>query len=144
MESSGRADSKTVPDFDNQPRFVGDIEQNKISVFYEKYCMYWFQPNHSRSRFVLGLNFGHFIRDCVRKLAAQLYNLLNSIKPSSRRIYGEPIHTLERAGSKVLFDTKTFTCVYVNLCSIGIRIKPILGKNYSTTNIENCKECHWL
>ena len=31
LESSGRADSKTVPGFDNQPRFVGVIEQNKIS-----------------------------------------------------------------------------------------------------------------
>ena len=30
LESSGRADSKTVPGFDNQPRFVGVIEQNKI------------------------------------------------------------------------------------------------------------------
>ena len=119
-----------------------DIKRNFRACSFK--CMYWFQPNHSRSRFVLGLNFGHFIRDCVGKFAAQLYNLLNSIKPSSRRIYEEPIHTLERAGSKVLFDTKTFTCVYVNFCSIGIRSKPILGENYTSTNIENCKECHWL
>ena len=32
LESSGRADSKTVPGFDNWPRFVGVIEQNKISI----------------------------------------------------------------------------------------------------------------
>ena len=30
LESSGQADSKTVPGFDNRPRFVGVIEQNKI------------------------------------------------------------------------------------------------------------------
>ena len=30
LESSGRADSKTVPGFDNRPRFVGVIKQNKI------------------------------------------------------------------------------------------------------------------
>ena len=40
LESARPEDSKTVPDFDNRPRFVGDIEQNKISDFYEKYCMY--------------------------------------------------------------------------------------------------------
>ena len=32
LESSGRADSKTIPGFDNWPRFVGVIEQNKISI----------------------------------------------------------------------------------------------------------------
>ena len=73
-----------------------------------------------------------------------MYNLQNSIEPSSRRIYGEPIHSFERAGSKVSFDTKTFTCVYVNFRSIDITIKPILGENYTTTKIENCKVCHWL
>ena len=30
LESSWRADSKTVPGFDNWPRFVGVIKQNKI------------------------------------------------------------------------------------------------------------------
>ena len=29
LESSGRADSKTVPGFDNWPKFDGVIEQNK-------------------------------------------------------------------------------------------------------------------
>ena len=29
-------------------------------------------------------------------------------------------------------------------CLVVITIKPILGKNYITTNIENCKVCHWL
>ena len=28
----GRADSESVPGFDNWPRFVGVIEQNKISI----------------------------------------------------------------------------------------------------------------
>ena len=92
--------------------------------------MYWFQLKHSRSRFAFGLNFRQFIRDFVGKFAAKMYNLQNSIEPSSRRIYGEPIHTLERAGSKVLFDGKTFTFVYVNFSSIGITITPILGENY--------------
>ena len=75
-----------------------------------------------------------------------MYNLQNSIKPSTRRIYGEPLHTFERPGSKVSFDTKTFTCVYVNFRSIGITIKPILGKNYTTTNIEKCEcnTCHCI
>ena len=109
-------------------------------------CMYWFQLNHSRSRFVLGLNFGHFIRDCVGKFAAKMYNLQNSIEPSSRRIYGEPIHSFERLGSKVSFGNKTFTCVYVNFCSIAITINPILCKNYTTTKayLCLCDTCHWL
>ena len=33
LESSGRADSETVPAFDNWPIFVGVIEQNKTSIF---------------------------------------------------------------------------------------------------------------
>ena len=32
LESSGRADSKTVPGFDNWPKIEGVIEQNKISI----------------------------------------------------------------------------------------------------------------
>ena len=36
---SGPADSKSVPGFDNWPRFVGVIEQNKISDSYENYCI---------------------------------------------------------------------------------------------------------
>ena len=35
---SGPADSKSVPGFDNWPRFVGAIEQNKISDSFDKYC----------------------------------------------------------------------------------------------------------
>ena len=34
---SGPADSKSG--FDNCPRFVGEIEQNKISNSYENYCI---------------------------------------------------------------------------------------------------------
>ena len=33
------ADFKSVPGFDNRPRFVGVIEQNKISDSYENYCI---------------------------------------------------------------------------------------------------------
>ena len=36
---SGPADFKSVPGFDNWPRFVGVIEQNKISDSYENYCI---------------------------------------------------------------------------------------------------------
>ena len=39
LESSGRADSKIVPGFDNWPRFVGVIEQNKILDSFDKYCI---------------------------------------------------------------------------------------------------------
>ena len=38
LKTSGPADSKSVPAFDNWPRFVGVIEQNKISDSYENYC----------------------------------------------------------------------------------------------------------
>ena len=41
MESSGWADFRTVPGFDNWPRFVGVIEQNKISDSYENYFISW-------------------------------------------------------------------------------------------------------
>ena len=40
LKTSGPADSKSVPGFDNWPRFVGVIEQNKISNSYENYCIY--------------------------------------------------------------------------------------------------------
>ena len=40
MEFSGQADFRTVPGFDNWPRFVGVIEQNKISDSFCHYCMY--------------------------------------------------------------------------------------------------------
>ena len=40
LESSGQADSKTVPGFDNRPRFVGVIEQNKIQRTYEHDCIW--------------------------------------------------------------------------------------------------------
>ena len=59
-----------------------------------------------------------------------------SIEPSSRLIYAEPIHLFERWGSQVLFSTKTFTCVYVNFCSISITINPILCENYTSTKVE--------
>ena len=35
-----------------------------------------------------------------------------------------------------MFDTKTFKCVYVNFCSIGIIIQPILCENYTSTKVE--------
>ena len=43
---SGPADSKSVPGFDNWPRFVGVIEQNKISDSFDKYCitLHFFVP----------------------------------------------------------------------------------------------------
>ena len=88
--------------------------------------MKWFDKNHSKSRFVLGLNFGHFFRDCIGKFAAKMYNLWTQNKPWSRVIFVKPFHTFEREGSKVSFGNKTFTCVYVNFCSIAITINPIL------------------
>ena len=100
--------------------------------------MYWFCINLSRSRFVWILNFGHFTRDCVGKFAAKMHNLQNSNEPWSREIYAKPLYTFERGGSEVSFDTKTFRCVYVNFCSIGITIQSILCENYTTTKIENC------
>ena len=39
LKRSGHADSKTVPGFYNWPRFEGVIEQNKISNYYENYCI---------------------------------------------------------------------------------------------------------
>ena len=40
LKTSGPADSKYyVPGFDNWPRSVGVIEQNKISNSYENYCI---------------------------------------------------------------------------------------------------------
>ena len=83
----------------------------------------------------LWINFGHFICNYVLKFVAKMYNLPNSIKPSSRRKYGELIHSFERWGSKVLFRNQTFTCEYVNFCSITITINPILCKNYSFTKV---------
>ena len=38
MESSRRADSKTVPGFDDWPRLKGVIEQNKILDSFCHYC----------------------------------------------------------------------------------------------------------
>ena len=35
---SGPADFKSVPGFENQPRFVGVIEQNKIQQTFFHYC----------------------------------------------------------------------------------------------------------
>ena len=42
MKTSGPADSKSVPGFDDWPIFVGVIEQNKISDSYENYCILHF------------------------------------------------------------------------------------------------------
>ena len=36
---SGPADFKSAPGFENQPRFVGVIEQNKISQTFFHYCI---------------------------------------------------------------------------------------------------------
>ena len=81
-------------------------------------------------------NFGHFTRNCVGKFAAKMDNLQNSIEPWSWKIYAEPLYTFERGGSEVSFDTKTFKCVYVNFCSFGIIIQPILCENYTSTKVE--------
>ena len=35
---SGPADFKSTPGFENQPRFLGVIEQNKIRNSFDKYC----------------------------------------------------------------------------------------------------------
>ena len=39
FEKSGPADFKSVPGFENQPRFVGVIEQNKIQQTFFHYCI---------------------------------------------------------------------------------------------------------
>ena len=39
LKTSGPADFKSVLVFDNWPRFVGVMEQNKISNSYENYCI---------------------------------------------------------------------------------------------------------
>ena len=44
LKTSGPADSKSVPGFNNWPRFVGVIEQNKISNSYENYCTMSMSP----------------------------------------------------------------------------------------------------
>ena len=59
----------------------------------------------------------------------------NSNERWSREIYAEPVHAFERGGSEVSFDTKTFTCVYVNFCSFSITIKPILCEHYTSTRV---------
>ena len=67
---------------------------------------------------------------------SQFYPILASGEDFSTKVqllyipWVEPIQIIERAGSKVLFDTKTFTCDFVNFCSIGITIQPILCENY--------------
>ena len=40
MKTSGPADFKSAPGFENQPRVVGVIEQNKISQTFFHYCMF--------------------------------------------------------------------------------------------------------
>ena len=47
--------------------------------------------------------------------------------------WNQYIHLKEQAPN---FDTKTFKCVYVNFCSIGIIIQPILCVNYTSTKVE--------
>ena len=39
FKTSGPADFKSVPGFENRPRFVGVIEQNKISQTFFHYCI---------------------------------------------------------------------------------------------------------
>ena len=36
---SGPADFKSAPGLENQPRFVGVMDQNKISNSFDKYCI---------------------------------------------------------------------------------------------------------
>ena len=59
LESSGRADSKTVPGFDNWPRFVGVIEQNKIQRTYEHDCILelFLEPNFHSNETAIGVSF---------------------------------------------------------------------------------------
>ena len=40
LKTSGSADFKSVPGFENQPRFLGVIEQNKIQQTFFHYCTY--------------------------------------------------------------------------------------------------------
>ena len=40
LKTSGPADSKSFPGFDNWTRFVGVIKQNKISNSFCHYCIY--------------------------------------------------------------------------------------------------------
>ena len=49
MKTPGPADSKSVPGFDNWPRFVGVIEQNKISDSNENYCITALKTNSEKS-----------------------------------------------------------------------------------------------
>ena len=76
-----------------------------------------------------------------------MHNLQNSKEPRSIEVYAEPLYTFERGGSEVSFDTKTFKCVYVNFCSIGIINQPILCENYTSTKVEriyaNCNVIYY-
>ena len=71
-----------------------------------------------------------------RKIRGQNVQFQTQNEPWSREIYAEPVHAFERGGSEVSFDTKTFTFVYVNFCSISITINPILCENYTSTKVE--------
>ena len=51
LKSLEPADSKTDPGFDNCPRFVGVIKQNKISNSYENYCISWCMVSCCKSWF---------------------------------------------------------------------------------------------
>ena len=92
--------------------------------------------NLSRSRFVWILKIVHFGHEFSDTIAGKMPKVQNSNERWSREIYAEPVHAFERGGSEVSFDTKTFTCVYVNFCSFSITIKPILCENYTSTKVE--------
>ena len=89
-----------------------------------------------RSRFFWILKIVHFGREFSDTIAGKMPKVQNSNERWSREIYAEPVHAFERGGSEVLFDTKTFKCVYVNFCSIGIITQPILCENYTSTKVE--------
>ena len=46
---SGPADFKSVPGFENEPRFVGVIEQNKIQRTFFHYCITFAQLINKKS-----------------------------------------------------------------------------------------------
>ena len=78
LESSGWADSKNVPGFDNWPRFVGVIEQNKILNSLCHYCM-----SNIGSKFDLMPIFNHGKQKLtIKKIDyyVQLFWMISSLK----------------------------------------------------------------